>query len=250
MFGVAAVGAYARGEDAALAFDGAEHSRARAVAEDDARGAIRVVNVTGQQLRANDECITRLSRLDHRVGERQAEEETGAGGSQIERGGFVRAEFGLDDAAGRGQDLIRRDGRTDQQIDLQRIDLRAFNRLARGADGEHRSVLALGRFVPLLDAGARSDPLIRRVHHLLQIGVRQHALRISSPRAKDAGIYVRHFLTSDLCQFKLARVCLGDPALDVCACAALGKFFDDADGVANRARVRATMPDDDDALHA
>ena len=206
MFGVAAVGAYARGEDAALAFDGAEHSRARAVAEDDARGAIRVVNVTGQQLRANDECITRLSRLDHRVGERQAEEETGAGGSQIERGGFVRAEFGLDDAAGRGQDLIRRDGRTDQQIDLQRIDLRAFNRLARGADGEHRSVLALGRFVSLLNACARSDPLVRCLNHLFQIGVRQQAFRISSPRAQDGSVYIRHCSISDYVQSSMFKV--------------------------------------------
>src|SRR2546423_593926 len=49
---------------------------------------------------------------------------------------------------------------------------------------------------------------------------------------------------------KLTRVRLGDAALDALKRAVFGKLFDVANRVANRARVRASVPDDDDLLNA
>src|SRR4051812_16574319 len=81
----APVRAYARGQDSALsAVVWAQDGCARAVAEDHARRAVFVINVLRQDFRTDDESIARLSRADHRIGERQAVEETGTCGGQIE----------------------------------------------------------------------------------------------------------------------------------------------------------------------
>ena len=46
-------------------------------------------------------------------------------------------------------------------------------------------VLALGAHVALLDAGARRDPLVGRVHHALEVGVGEHALGDLHAGAQD-----------------------------------------------------------------
>src|ERR1044071_8155451 len=183
LFGEAPVGVYARREYAALAFGRAEHGRARAVAEEHAGRAVAVVNVARENLRAYDERVTRLARANHRVGHRQAVEEAGARGDEVERRGAVRAQLGLNQTARRGEYLVGRDGRADDEADVRGVNLRALDCLPRGGDGEERGVLALLRAVALLDAGARRNPVVRGLDHVFEVGVCQDAFGVRAPRA-------------------------------------------------------------------
>jgi hypothetical protein len=72
----------------------------------------------------------------------------------------------------------RGDSGADQEIDVRRVEPCSFDRLAHGADGKHRSVFVRRRFPALLDAGARSDPLVRGFDHLGEIGICQNAFRV------------------------------------------------------------------------
>jgi hypothetical protein len=104
----------------------------------------------------------------------------------------MRAEFGLNETAGGRENLIGRDGGADQQINLRRINARTLDGLLRGTHGELRSVLAVRGLVSLLDAGARSDPLVRRFDHLFEVGIRQDAFGIRASGAQNAGACVHH----------------------------------------------------------
>ena len=92
------------------------------------------------------------------------------------------------DAGGAGEEVIRRGGGDDDQVEIGRFQLGDGERLAGRVRAEHR-----GRFVrrgdaPLLDAGARDDPLVIRLHHRFQVGIGQHPLRHIMAPAGDRRI--------------------------------------------------------------
>ena len=72
----------------------------------------------------------------------------------------MRAELRLNQTSRRRQNLIRRDGRAQNQIDVARVDACPLDRFLRGSHCELRSVFIGRSFPPLLDAGARGDPFI------------------------------------------------------------------------------------------
>ena len=162
-----------------------QNGRARAIAEEHAGGTVRVIDVTGQQLGTDYQRVLNLPAANHGIRDRQAVQETGASSDDVHRRGLVRAQFRLDQTAGRRQNLIGRHGSTENQVDITRFDSRALDRLAGSANGKLRSVLARGRLVPLLDAGARCNPFVTGFDYLLEIGVGENAFRIGMTSAQD-----------------------------------------------------------------
>src|SRR5205085_2852803 len=169
LFGETTVGINPRGEYASVFFSRPQNGCARAVAEQNAGRAVFEVNVARENLRADDERVARLPRAYHLIRNRQAVEKAGAGGGEVEGGGAVRAELGLYETARRREYLVGRDRRADDEADVNRVDARALDCLARGGDGEHRSVLALCGAVALLYPRARRYPLVRGLDHPLKV---------------------------------------------------------------------------------
>ena len=150
--------------------------RAGPVPEEDAGGAVVVVGVAGQRLGADHHCCLDLSRDHELAGDVQAVEEPGAGGRDVEAGGVLHAERRLDDRR-RGRDrLLHGGGGQDQQLDLLRGDAGVGHGPPPGLDRQGGYALLRPDNVALADPGARHDPLVRRVHHALEVLVGEDLL--------------------------------------------------------------------------
>src|ERR1044072_3876538 len=77
-----------------------------------------------------------------------------------------------------------RDGGADDEADVDGVDACALDGLTRSLHGEERGVLTLRSAVALLDARPRGNPIIRRLDHLFEVGVRQDTLRVGATRAE------------------------------------------------------------------
>src|SRR5206468_3351507 len=100
-----------------------------------------------------------------------------AGCVEIHGPGVPAAQPGLDDVRGGGKGHVA-GGRADHdQVDLAGLDSRALEGLLRRPDGEVGGRLGLVDDVPLADAGALDDPLVRGLHHPLELLVGEDALR-------------------------------------------------------------------------
>ena len=89
----------------------------------------------------------------------------GAMGTNIQRYNLTPADFGGKELEGCNDNLVRTRPDVIQAI--------------------HESFLAVGCDVSLLDAGARGDPLIRRIDDRLQVEVRHHTFWDIHPPAAD-----------------------------------------------------------------
>src|SRR5207248_5855543 len=173
----AAVGAEAPAEEAGSFRRGAHDRRARTVAEDDGGPAVGVVEHSRQHLRTHNEHRVRALRGDERVRYRQRVDTARAGGKRVPGHSPGCVELVLDPARyGREGPVWRRRAHQDHvQVfgrDARRVERRTrrFRRqLERGRAGL--------RDVPAADAGALDDPLVGRVHHLLEVEVRDDLFR-------------------------------------------------------------------------
>src|ERR1044071_6518886 len=135
-----------RCQNSSLTFHRPEHGCARSVAEDNASRAIRVINILRENFCADDERALRLACANQTVRHRQTVEETGTGGGNIKSSGVVCAKLCLNQAARRRKNLVGRDGRANQRINLCGVNARTLNRLARSFDGKERGVLSRRSF--------------------------------------------------------------------------------------------------------
>ena len=151
----------------------AEHNRTRAVAEKDARRAVRPVEDARQALRTNDESllvgieVNEPARLLERV------DEAGASRLEIERASIHASEHVLHDTCRRRKcRVVRRRGREDDKPDFLRRNIRHLERFLCGLGRHRRSCLAFLGDMSRMDAGVRIDPLVRRVERGSDIVVR------------------------------------------------------------------------------
>jgi len=84
--------------------------------------------------------------------------------ADVEARDLLDPERALHEHAGPREEVVRRQGRVDDQVDVLRIDLRALHRLGARGRRERATGLALLDPVTLLDAGPLHDPLVRRLH--------------------------------------------------------------------------------------
>ena len=162
-----------------------QDGRAGAVAEEDAGVAIRPIGDRGQLFRADHEHRVVGVRGDELLRDFDREKETGAGGGDVETGGFGRADLGLNETGGRGKDHVRRGRRDENQIDFISFDPGLFHRGERSLGAHVAGVFVLGRDAAFLDPGAGGDPLVVGLDDLREIGVRQDFFRHVTAGADD-----------------------------------------------------------------
>ncbi len=177
---VAAVGAQMRREQTAILaraglVDRLHDHRARAVAEQDAGGAVGPVEDAREGLRPDHQRALEIAALQVLVGGRDREHEAGTDRLQVEGRTPSDAELGLNRDRGRWKRLVRRRGGEHDEIDGSGRQVRLFQRRARRGDPEIRSDFAFGRDVALLDAGALHDPLVVGFDEFRKLFVGQYA---------------------------------------------------------------------------
>src|SRR5690606_34454183 len=114
-------------------------------------------------------------------------DETGAGRRHVEGEGIARADFGLYEAGGGGKLLIRIDIGADDAVDVFGNHSGPLHRRYGRESAEVRGLQGriLGKDMPLADASAGGDPLVRGIHHFLKVGIGQDVFGMVNPYAAD-----------------------------------------------------------------
>jgi hypothetical protein len=112
-------------------------------------------------------------------------------GRQVVGRRIGRTQLVRNDRAGRGKRHIGRHRRDDDEIDRSGVETGLFQRVAGGGQGQVGERLVVGRDPPLVDACALDDPLVRGVHHLREVVVRDHVLGRVGADARDRDRPVR-----------------------------------------------------------
>src|SRR5262249_16665339 len=147
-------------------------------------------------LGGDDQHVLRLLRGDDPSGRAEGEGEAGARGSAVVRGRVLGAENGLQVARLGRQQPVRRRGRIDDGVDVERREARFLEHLQRGRLAHARVGLVLARDAPFLDARALLDPLVRGVEELREFLVlhdaRGHVAAVA-PEPGDRALHAGTF---------------------------------------------------------
>ena len=141
---------------------------------------------------------------------------------------------------------------------LERIDPAQFQRLLRGLRAHVGGEFVLRRDAPLADAGARADPLVARIDHLLQLGVGQHAAGQIGAGGDDRGAAPLGGSGHEIKASARWRAVIGHDRSSCCAISSMmcgltccsHRLARDADGVADRLGRRVAVRLDADAVDA
>ena len=163
-----------------------QHHGAGAVAEQHAGAAVLPVEDARVGLGADHQRRPHLPALDEVVGDRQREDEARAYRLHVEGGAAGHAELGLHARGRRREGIVRRAWwrrRSDRRLAAR--GRRPSSARSGGARRQVGGQLAVGRDVPLADAGAGDDPLVGGVQLMREFGVGQHPLRQVGAAADD-----------------------------------------------------------------
>src|SRR3989449_995969 len=174
LFRMTAVGEEMHGEDAApRVFGGAEHHRARAVAEQDRRvpAAGRLVEPARVHLGADQEDAPVGTGADPGVGHGEAVQEAAALVAHVDRRDVADAQLALEEDAVAGLEMVGGAGTVDDAVEVVGLQAGLGQGLAGGLARQGDAGLAVRHPVARLDAAALRDPLVRRVHEPRQVVV-------------------------------------------------------------------------------
>ena len=116
-----------------------------------------------------------LIRRDDSLGGAQGVDEARARGADVERGGVLGAEDGLEIAGLRGQQAVGGGGRVHDRVDVERRETGFVQHLQRRGLSHAGVGFFFARDAPLANAGALLNPLIRRVQDFRELVVRHDA---------------------------------------------------------------------------
>src|SRR5262249_58141263 len=131
----------------------------RTVSEQEGGRPIIPVDVTREAVGSYQEDVPGRSRRERLVGKREPVDEAGAGGIEIERGDWTRAELRLHETGRRRDGVVRRGGGDDEEIDGGGGEPRACAGSARRRRGEARGRgIAIAEGTPGAEARGRAEP--------------------------------------------------------------------------------------------
>jgi len=156
-------------------FAGLEEDSAGAIAEDDAGGAVGVVDDGTHDVGADDENFCVCAGFDELGTHLEGVGEAGTGGGEIEAPRVGGAELVLHEAGGGGEGHVRGDGGDDDGFDLGSINAALSQADFGGFGGEIAGGYAFVDQVTLTDAGALGDPLVVGGDHLFEVCVGEQA---------------------------------------------------------------------------
>src|SRR5688572_17755012 len=184
---LASVGVQARGMDSRL-LGRREHHRPGPVAEEHAGAAVVPIEDAREHLRAHHQSLLVHARSDETIGRGKRIDEAGAHRLHVEGSASLDAELRLQLASRAREDVIRRRGGHDDEINLLGVHPGGRKRVTACFQGEIARGLRLLRDVPALDAGALADPGIARLEAPRELLVLHHALRQVASGADDSRI--------------------------------------------------------------
>ena len=132
--------------------------------------------------------------LDELRRDRRSIDESGARRREIKCRRMLRTETILQNARRRGNDAVGGERRHDDEIEILCRNTGIGKRHLGSTLCQRRDGLVRRSNTPLVDARPLNDPGIVRLHHLLQIKVRQHPFGDIVARSEDACTNLRHGL--------------------------------------------------------
>ena len=138
--------------------------------------SVLVVGDRRHDLGADKQDVARQTALAVGAGGLQGEDEAAAGCFDVVPPGVDRADLLLDDAGGRREGHVGRDGRHEDEVHV----LDGQSGVGQGGVGGQRTVVRRGRArfhqAPFANTGPFDDPIVVGLDHLFQIGVGQDPL--------------------------------------------------------------------------
>jgi hypothetical protein len=129
-----------------------------------------------QSSSADHQRTLHVSGSDELVGDAERVDEAGAHRLHVESGTAVCTEARLQAAGCRRVNLVGRGSADDDEFELRRIQIRAFERRSGCAFRQIAGGLVFRDNMPLLDAGAFTDPRVAGIDQRLELRVGQNAL--------------------------------------------------------------------------
>src|SRR3989441_2022044 len=205
-FRMTAVGEEMHREHAASwVIGGAEHHRARAVAEQDGRvpAAGRLVEPARVHLGADQEDAAVGAGADPGVGHGETVQEAAALVPHVDRGDVADAQLALQEYAVAGLEMVGGAGAVDDAVEIAGLEASLGQGLAGGLARQRDAGLAVRHPVARLDAAALRDPLIRRVHEPGQVVIGDEPGRDVKAGGDELG--ARHQISHGTCCGRRAK---------------------------------------------
>src|SRR5690242_17352144 len=164
-------------KDAFVFPGGLEQDGARAIAKQNAGGAVCVIK-DGTHLIAADDHDFLVSARAHKLrSDREGIGKSRAGGGEVKAPGFFRADAILNKAGGGGKHHIRSNAGNYDQFNLGRVGSRFCQESFCGFSGQMGASRAIPGNVALADTGAGPNPFVIGRDHFLEVGVGKHLRR-------------------------------------------------------------------------
>ena len=180
-----AVGLDVGGEESAPGLAGtADDGRPRAVTEQDAGGTVLEIGDGRELLGADHQHRLALPRGDEAFGHGEGEDVARAGGADVEGGGVLGPDEGLEIAGSARKQAIRTGGREHDGVEIGGGDTGTPHRALTRFAAQHGDALVRAGDAALPDAGALDDPLVRGVQRPGEVGVGQHVRRHANAHAR------------------------------------------------------------------
>ena len=164
---------------------GLDEYSAGAIAEENARGAVGVIENGSHYVTADDQCFLVGAAGDELRADGEGVEEAGAGGGKIKAPGIFRADAILDEAGGGGEKHVWSDGGDDDEADVVWADASGGENFAGSFGAEMGRGYSGVSVMALANSGACANPFVAGVDSLFEIEIRDHARRNVSGHSGD-----------------------------------------------------------------
>ena len=154
-----------------------QNGGAGSIAKEDAGVAIGPVDDRAEFVGPDDEGFFGRAGGDELPRQLHAVEKTGAGGRDVEAGGFGSAEGLLYETRGGGEGHVGCDGGDNDEIEVFGFDAGILQSIESSFDREIARRLVFRSNAALFDSRALNDPFVIGIDHALQVGVGQDFLR-------------------------------------------------------------------------
>src|SRR5271156_431630 len=147
------------------------------VAEEDAGGAVGVIEDGSHHVTADDQNFFVGSTGDELRADGEGVEKAGAGGGEIEAPGIFRTDAILDEAGGGGEQHVGSDGGDDDEADFIGVDATGGENFAGCFGAEMGRGDAGVSVMPLANSGAGANPFVAGIHSFFEVEIGDHARR-------------------------------------------------------------------------
>ena len=173
-----------RGNDARL-FRSFQDDRTGTVTEQHASSAVGPVHDAAKRFGTNDQRALGIAKANEFVRQRECVHEAAARRFQGKCRAIAQTQLLLHEHTKIRKDEIGRAATDDDEVNFLQFDTGSSRSATCSFRREVRSGLAFRGNMAALYARTRTDPFVRGVDHLLEVGVRQHLFRQVTASARD-----------------------------------------------------------------